>query len=89
MIFVIMIYDIQTEANTHGNMLKLGRKYLHHIQKSCFHGYLSYKKVGKLEKELEKILTPEDHVIIYKMTANKYLDIQEFGLEKTKNQNIF
>ena len=34
-------------------------------------------------KELEKILTPEDHVIIYKMTANKYLDIQEFGLEKT------
>ena len=50
---------------------------------------IPYKKVGKLEKELEKILTPEDHVIIYKMTANKYLDIQEFGLEKTKNQNIF
>ena len=45
--------------------MKLLRRYLFHVQVSVFEGELTPAAYKKLTKELEKIITDDDHVAIY------------------------
>ncbi len=69
---VILIYDIETKESQDQNRLnkakKIGRKYLHHVQKSVFEGELTISQLLRLENEILNIVDKErDSVIIYKL----------------------
>jgi len=67
---VILIYDISLIENEDQKRLtkvmKVARKYLHHVQKSVFEGELTYGKLRRLEYEILDIVDKNrDSVIIY------------------------
>lgn len=67
---VILIYDIELKSKEDQNRLnkvrKIGRKYLHHVQKSVFEGELTEGQIYKMESEIRKIIDEDrDSVIIY------------------------
>lgn len=67
---VILIYDIslieKEDQKRLIKVMKIARKYLHHIQKSVFEGDLTYGKLKRLENELLNVVDKtRDSVIIY------------------------
>jgi CRISPR-associated protein Cas2 len=67
---VILIYDIslieKKDQKRLTKVMKVARKYLHHIQKSVFEGELTLGKLKRLEYEILNIVDKNrDSVIIY------------------------
>jgi len=67
---VILIYDIslieKKDQSRLTKLMKLARRYLHHVQKSVFEGELTSAKLAKLEVEILSIVDKNrDSVIIY------------------------
>jgi CRISPR-associated protein Cas2 len=67
---VILIYDIslieKEDQKRLTKVMKVARKYLHHVQKSVFEGELTYGKLRRLEYEILDIVDKNrDSVIIY------------------------
>ncbi|MCS7250749.1 MAG: CRISPR-associated endonuclease Cas2 [candidate division WOR-3 bacterium] len=67
---VILIYDIslieKKDQKRLVSVMKICRRYLHHIQKSVFEGELTEAKLRRLEYEiLNKVDMNRDSVIIY------------------------
>ena len=67
---VILIYDIslieKKDQKRLTKVMKVARRYLHHIQKSVFEGELTYGKLKRLEYEILNIVDRNrDSVIIY------------------------
>jgi len=67
---VIMVYDIsllhREDQRRLLKVLKIARKYLHHVQRSVFEGELTESKLKRLEAELLSVVdTDRDSVIIY------------------------
>ena len=67
---VVLYYDISLE-NEDGSkrlnrMLKICRKYLHHVQKSVFEGELTEGKITALKNEILRVVDKEkDSVVLY------------------------
>jgi len=67
---VILIYDIslieKEDQKRLTKVMKIARKYLHHVQKSVFEGELTYGKLKRLENEIFNVVDKtRDSVIIY------------------------
>jgi CRISPR-associated protein Cas2 len=67
---IILIYDIslieKEDQKRLIKVMKIARKYLHHIQKSVFEGDLTYGKLKRLENEILNVVDKKrDSVIIY------------------------
>lgn len=67
---VILIYDIamveREDQKRLTKVMKIARKYLHHVQRSVFEGELSYGKLRRLEHEILSIADrSRDSIIIY------------------------
>jgi len=67
---VILIYDIslieKEDQKRLIKVMKIARKYLHHVQKSVFEGDLTYGKLKRLENEILNVVDKtRDSVIIY------------------------
>ncbi len=67
---VILIYDIslieKEDQKRLTKVMKIARKYLHHVQKSVFEGELTYSKLKRLENEILNVVDrTRDSVIIY------------------------
>ncbi|MCS6955972.1 MAG: CRISPR-associated endonuclease Cas2 [Candidatus Calescibacterium sp.] len=67
---VILIYDISVLDNKDysrlSKVLKVVRKYLHHVQKSVFEGVLTEGRLKMLESEILSVVDKDkDSVIIY------------------------
>lgn len=76
--FVILVYDVKTKRNN--KILKICRKYLHHVQKSVFEGNLTEAKLKRLKNELKKISNEkEDSIIIYRFETLKYSSKEVLG----------
>lgn len=65
-----MVYDIsllhREDQRRLLKVLKIARKYLHHVQRSVFEGELTESKLKRLEAELLSVVdTDRDSVIIY------------------------
>ncbi|MFV0288700.1 MAG: CRISPR-associated endonuclease Cas2 [Mycoplasmatales bacterium] len=86
--FIILIYDISIKSDYQVKVLNMCRQYLFHIQDSCFHGYISFKNYNELLKKLNKIISVDDHIIIYKLSSDKYLKVEELGQHKVKKSII-
>lgn len=68
--FVILTYDVGVKRNS--KVLKIGRRYLSHVQKSVFEGYISNAKLQRMKKLLVKEIDPMcDQVLIYKLGRGK------------------
>lgn len=62
--YVIVVYDTAVKRNP--KVLKLCRKYLHHIQRSVFEGPLSEAQLVKFHHEMVRVIDDGyDHVTIY------------------------
>ena len=82
--YVIFVYDFGEKRVS--KMLRLCRRYLNWIQNSVFEGELTPATYKKLTKELEKIITDDDHVAIYYSYNSKMIKKQEIGksIDKTR-----
>lgn len=77
--FVLMVYDVDVKRVT--KVLKVGRKYLNHIQNSVLEGELSPAQYQKLRHEVVKIMDPDhDSVRFYLLRSTKYLAIEKLGV---------
>lgn len=79
--YAILIYDVK--AKNSNKILKLARKYLYHIQKSVFEGYISQTNLSQLEKEIRALIDKEkDSVRIYILESSKYIKKLDYGAQK-------
>ena len=63
------------------------RKYLQHVQKSVFEGYITEAKLKKLKAELHKVCkTEEDSIIIYRFDSLKYSQREILGIYEQKHR---
>ncbi len=77
--FVLMVYDVEVKRVV--KVLKIGRKYLNHIQNSVLEGELSPAQYKKLKHEVERTINPEhDSVRFYVLRTTQYLDIEKLGV---------
>lgn len=76
--FVLMVYDVNVKRV--GKVLKIGRKYLQHIQNSVLEGELSPAQFKSLRSEIKKTIKPEeDCVRFYLLRTTRYLTMDQIG----------
>lgn len=79
--YIILVYDINRKRVS--KVMKICRKYLHHVQNSVFEGNLTISQEEKLKKQLEKIINPrEDSICIYRLNSLKYARKEQIGKYK-------
>ena len=77
--FVLMVYDVEVKRVV--KVLKIGRKYLNHIQNSVLEGELSPAQYKRLRHEVQKAINPErDSVRFYLLRTTKYMEIEKLGV---------
>lgn len=77
--FAILSYDVSEKRVN--KVMKVCRRYLHHVQNSLFEGNLTEKTLRNLKEELKKIIVPEeDALCIYLTHAEKYMVKDEIGV---------
>ena len=70
--YIIVTYDVGVKRNS--KVLKICRRYLLHVQKSVFEGYISEMNLKKLKKQIQQIIdTESDQVAIYRFDCEKPL----------------
>lgn len=85
--YYILVYDVNEKRVA--KALKTCRKYLHHIQNSVFEGELTPGQFDKLKADLSKVINfQEDSVIVFKSSAQKWLEKEIVGIEKRSTDNF-
>lgn len=76
--FVILTYDVN--AKRVSKVMKICRKYLHHVQKSVFEGHITEGKLNRLKKELTgKIEVQQDSIQIYRLNSEQAVRKEQLG----------
>lgn len=76
--YIILVYDINKKRVS--KVMKICRKYLHHVQNSVFEGNLTIAQEEKLKNQLKRIINPkEDHICIYHLNSLKFVRKEEIG----------
>jgi CRISPR-associated protein Cas2 len=74
-----MVYDVNVDRVT--KVLKIGRKYLNHIQNSVLEGELSPAQYKQLKHEVASTIKPEhDSVRFYLLRTTKYMTVDKLGV---------
>ncbi len=77
--FILMVYDVEVKRVV--KVLKIGRKYLNHIQNSVLEGELSPAQYKQLKQEIEGTINPEhDSVRFYVLRTTRYLTVEKLGV---------
>ena len=77
--FVLMVYDVDAKRVT--KVLKVGRKYLNHIQNSVLEGDLSPAQYKQLKHEVTKTINPDhDSVRFYLLRTTQYMTLEKLGV---------
>lgn len=84
--YVVLVYDLQADR-TH-KALKLGRRYLTHVQNSVLEGEISEGDLKKLRGELEDLLEPGESAILYELSSDTLLDRTVYGEDPTEDQRF-
>jgi CRISPR-associated protein Cas2 len=85
-LYYIAVYDVAEKRV--GKMLKLFRRYLHHIQNSVFEGELTDADFLRLKSEIKKIYQAEEDSVIFFSMNGKYMDKEVVGVEKKPTSNF-
>lgn len=76
--FVILTYDVKQKRVQ--KVMKICRKYLHHVQNSVFEGNITEVKLECLKREIQSAAhLDEDAVCIYKLGSVKYASKEQIG----------
>ena len=76
---MIMVYDVNVDRVT--KVLKVGRKYLNHIQNSVLEGELSPAQYKKLRHEVSQTINPDrDSVRFYLLRTTQYMTLDKLGV---------
>jgi len=74
-----MVYDV--EVKRVAKVLKIGRKYLNHIQNSVLEGELSPAQYKSLRHEVRTAMnTDHDSVRFYLLRTTQYLTLEKLGV---------
>lgn len=84
--YIICCYDVNSKHCT--KFMKLLRRYLFHVQESIFEGELTPAKYRKLISEINKIITDDDHIIVYYSYNSKQINKKEIGKIEDKTKLI-
>ena len=85
--FVILTYDVRQKRQS--KTRKICKKYLYHVQRSVFDGYLTERQLSLLEQELEHVINPdEDSVCIYKAPYYRNIIKDELGFSMMSDMTV-
>ena len=84
--YVVMVYDL--EADRTQKALKLGRRYLTHVQNSVLEGEISEGDLATLRNEVDDLLKPGESTIIYELSSETLLDRTVYGDDPTEDQRF-
>lgn len=77
--YVILVYDVRKKRVQ--KVMKVCRKYLHHLQNSVFEGNITESKLKKLKVELEKIVDfKTDSICVFKLESTKFVFKEQIGV---------
>ena len=75
--YVVMVYDL--EADRTQKALKIGRRYLTHVQNSVLEGEVTEGDYQKIRSGVDDILQAGESTIIYRVGSEKMVDRTVFG----------
>jgi CRISPR-associated protein Cas2 len=81
-----MVYDL--EADRTQKALKLGRRYLTHVQNSVLEGEISEGDLATLKHEVDDLLIPGESTIIYELSSDTLLNRTVYGDDPTEDQRF-
>jgi len=84
--YVVMVYDLEAERTQ--KALKIGRRYLTHVQNSVLEGEISEGDLAKLKNEIDDLLKPEESTIIYELSSDTLLNRTVYGDDPTEDQRF-
>jgi CRISPR-associated protein Cas2 len=85
-VYVVLVYDM--EAHRTQLMLKLGRRYLTHVQNSVLEGEISKGDLQRLRDEIEDLLRAGESVIVYELSSDTLLNRTVFGEDPTEDSRF-
>jgi len=84
--YAVMVYDM--EADRTQKALKLGRRYLTHVQNSVLEGEISEGDLATLKNEVDDLLKPGESTIIYELSSDTLLNRTVYGDDPTEDQRF-
>jgi CRISPR-associated protein Cas2 len=60
--YVVMVYDLEAERTQ--KALKIGRRYLTHVQNSVLEGEISEGDLAQLKNEIDDLLKPGESAVL-------------------------
>lgn len=84
--YYIAVYDVEQKRVR--RMLKLFRRYLHHIQNSVFEGELTPAAYKRLKYEVDNLCNDEKDSVIFFELNGKYMKKEILGVEKKPASNF-
>ena len=84
--YAVMVYDM--EADRTQKALKLGRRYLTHVQNSVLEGEISEGDLATLKNEVDDLLNPGESTIIYELSSDTLLNRTVYGDDPTEDQRF-
>ena len=84
--YVIAVYDV--ESSKCPRMMKLCRRFLHHIQNSVFEGEIKESNLEILRYEATKIMDDDDSFIIFSSRHQKWLNKEIVGADKRETSQF-
>jgi CRISPR-associated protein Cas2 len=84
--YVVLVYDMEAERTQ--RMLKLGRRYLTHVQNSVLEGEISQGDLQQLSGDIEDLLKPGESVILYELSSDTLLDRTVYGEDPTEDERF-
>jgi CRISPR-associated protein Cas2 len=84
--YVVLVYDM--EANRTQKMLKIGRRYLTHVQNSVLEGEITEGDLTRLRGEIENLLKSGESVILYELSSEILLNRTVYGEDPTADSRF-
>ncbi len=84
--YVVTVYDLEAERTQ--KALKIGRRYLSHVQNSVLEAEISEGDLTKLKNEIDDLLKPEESAIIYELFSDTLLSRTVYGDDPTEDQRF-
>ncbi|MFP8954194.1 CRISPR-associated endonuclease Cas2 [Natrialbaceae archaeon A-arb3/5] len=84
--YVVMVYDLRSDR-TH-KALKIGRRYLTHVQNSVLEGEISKGDLEHLRDEIEDLLEPGESTILYELSSDSLVNRTVYGEDPTEDQRF-